>query len=92
MRVPPTQKRPKKAVSPLKTEMYRFPKSAKNAKFDMSRFFDVFSIFHLKKRKTKVIFKSIAKKGDRDEKKGSKSEKKSKNKGLVVRSLKRSPY
>ena len=37
--------------------MYRFPKSAKNAKFDMSRFFDVFSIFHLKKQKPNVIFK-----------------------------------
>ena len=57
MRVPPTQKRPKKAVSPLGIEMYRFWKSAKNAKFGGSRFFDVFSLFDIKKRKTKVIFK-----------------------------------
>jgi len=45
--------------------MYRFPKSAKNAKFGGSRFFDVFAIFDIKKIKTKVIFKRDWQKGDR---------------------------
>ena len=62
MRVPPTQKRPKKAVSPLRNEMYRFPKSAKNAKFGGSRFFDVFSIFDIKKIKRETLFKRDFKK------------------------------
>ena len=37
--------------------MYRFPKSAKNAKFGGSRFFDLFSLFHLKKQKRETLFK-----------------------------------
>ena len=57
MRVPPTLKRPKKAVSPLGIEMYRFRKSAKNAKFGGSRFFDVFWKNDLKKQKPNVTFK-----------------------------------
>ena len=143
MRVPPTQKRPKKAVSPLRNEMYRFPKSAKNAKFGGSRFLTLFSIFDIKKIKRKVIFKRALEKRCRngkkvsfltkltisksfktdnslksnkslkrvkkrlelipknlthfkkDRKKGQKvkkTSKKSKNNGLVVRSLKRSPF
>ena len=49
--------------------MYRFPKSAKNAKFGGSRFFDVFSLFDEKKINYETIFKRALKKRCRNGKK-----------------------